>query len=469
MSPPLTILFTLACLAAPLEAQVEAPANRPPNILFFLVDDVGWGDPSCYGHPQLRTPSIDRLAAQGTLFTSFYANAPVCTPSRVGFLTGRFPSRDGWHAGMSTPARNLERGVPDWLDPEQPTIAPLLQGVGYRTAHFGKWHLGKQPGAPDLGAYGFDEHRSTNSRSATWPEAEEPYFRARSTALIVDEAIRFIEADRERPFYLQCWTLLVHATLDPTPEQLAPVGSLAVKAIDYPDTKQVYYASLLDLDAQLGRLLTALDRLGVAKDTIVVFTSDNGPEDIVVRGAAHSGIGSTGPFRGRKRSLYEGGVRMPFLVRWPEKVAAGRVEDTSILAGTDLLPTFCALAGVELPNELSLDGEDVSDILLGGSRPRRAPLFWEWRNEVHGHVLNRSPRLAMRDGPWKLLMNPDRSRIELYDLPNDPTELRDQSATQPEVVKRMSRALLEWSASLPPGKSAANAGKDDYPWPGSGR
>jgi N-acetylgalactosamine-6-sulfatase len=212
-------------------------------------------------------------------------------------------------------------------------------------------------------------------------------------------------------------------------------------------------------------LLAKLDEMGITDETLVLFSSDNGPEDIHVTNASHSGVGSAGPFRGGKRSLYEGGVRLPFIVRWPNRVSAGRVDDKSVVTAVDFLPTLCRLAGVDLPAGYQPDGEDVSDILLKQSRPRTKPLFWDWRWNVIGTVLNRSPRLGIREGDWKLLMNPDRSRVELFDIPRDPSELNNLADRRPEVVKTLSEKLLAWQRTLPQGPVQPTAGSNAYPWP----
>jgi N-acetylgalactosamine-6-sulfatase len=229
----------------------------------------------------------------------------------------------------------------------------------------------------------------------------------------------------------------------------------------------IYYAVVTEADRQIGRLLRRLDELGLADNTVVLFSADNGPEDICIRNASHSGVGSPGPFRGRKRSLYEGGVRVPFLLSWPGgNAATGAVDDDTPLCAVDLLPTFCALAGIELPGGLPLDGEDMSDILGGQSRPRTTPLMWEWRFHVYGHTLNRSPMLAIRQDNWKLLLNPSLDRVELYDIPNDSMELNDRADEHPELVAELSRRVLAWQATLPEGPTDPTAGSNDYPWPG---
>jgi len=441
-----------------------APVERP-NILFILTDDLGWGDLSCYGNQRLKTPNLDRLAKQGTLFTQFYVNGPVCSPSRAAFMTGHFPARHGIHGHFATPQENQRRGMPNFLDPAVPTIPALLKKAGYRTAHFGKWHLGSGPGAQLPDAYGIDVHKTVTSNDSRWKEAA-PGFRAQSTRLIVDETLQFIKQDLKRPFYINVWTLLPHATLDPTKEQLAPFMHLSPgTSSGHLGAHQIYFASLRDLDTQLGRLVDELDKLGLKDNTLILFSSDNGPEDIHIRNASHSAFGSPGPFRGRKRSLYEGGIRLPLIARWPGKVPAGRVETRSVVSGVDFLPTLLKVAGLDEDPSLKPDGEDVSDILRGGSRARRKPLFWEWRFRIAGYNINRSPMLAVREGDWKLLLNPDRSRVELYDIPHDPMELNNLAERRPEVVKTLAAKALAWQKTLPPGPVEPEAGRNDYPWP----
>jgi N-acetylgalactosamine-6-sulfatase len=457
-------LVLAAVLGLPARSGAAQPAARP-NVIFILADDLGWGDLGCYGHPHIRTPHLDRLARQGTLFTQFYVNGSVCSPSRCAFLTSRFPARQAIHGHFATHEQNKNRGMPNWLDPQVPTVTRLLQDAGYATAHFGKWHLGSGQGAPAPGAYGIADHRTVNSTGPGWDQPDAA-FRARSTAAFVDETLRFIKAHRQQPFYVNLWTLVPHATLNPTAEQMQPYANFQPGNISHKSAAQVYYASVTDLDTQVGRLLQGLETLGLADNTLILFSSDNGPEDIHIRNAGHSGIGSAGPFRGRKRSLYEGGVRVPFLVRWPAQVPAGRIDDTSVLAGVDFLPTLCKLAGVPLPAGFRPDGEDVSDILLGKARPRTTPLLWEWRFRIAGEVYHHSPLLAIREGDWKLLLNPDRSRVELYDIPRDATQLHNQAAQHPDVVERLAAKVLAWQRTLPEGPVDRAAGKNDYPWPG---
>lgn len=437
-----------------------AHSQEQPNIIFILADDLGWADLGCYGHPFIQTPNLDRLASQGTRFAQFYTNSAVCSPSRVAFLTGNFPARHRIHSALDTPEVNKTNGSADFLDPEATNVARVLKSAGYATAHFGKWHLGSTPKDPKPTAYGFDEFRSS------WPEAvPDPYFWSKTTNLIVDDGIRFIEKNRERPFYISLWTLIPHAILNPTPTEMARYRDFGPPNVPHKGAHQIYYGAVSGLDDQIGRLLAKLTELGLDEKTIVIFSSDNGPEDIDIYSVNHSGVGSTGAFRGRKRSLYEGGIRVPFIVRWPKQIPAGRVDNTSIVSAVDLLPTLSKLAGANIPDSYHSDGEDVSAALNGGAYKRKKLLMWEWRFDIYGHSVNRSPMLAIRDGDWKLLMNPDRSRVELYDVPRDPTELQNLAVRQPKVVARLSRPLLEWRNSLPPGPVRPSAGRNDFPGP----
>jgi N-acetylgalactosamine-6-sulfatase len=439
------------------KAWAGTAGGRKPNVVFILADDWGWGDLGCYGHRRLRTPNLDRMARQGTLFTQFYVSSGVCSPSRTAFLTSHFPARHAIHGHFATHQMNADRGMPDWLDPKVPTVTKLLKEADYATGHFGKWHLGGGPGAPKPDAYGFDAYRVASGEDPDW-NLWRADIRARSSELIVDETIKFIEAHRGGPFYVQAWLLDTHARLFPSEEQKAEYPNLL-------GALQIYYAAATEADKQIGRLLAKLDERGLAENTIVIFSADNGPEDIVIGNASEHGVGSPGPFRGRKRSLYEGGVRVPFIVWWPAATPANRVDDATAIAAVDFLPTLCRLAGVKIPADVTLDGEDMSEALRGKSVQRTTPLMWEWRFSVAGHVINKSPILAIRDGNWKLLVNPDRSRTELYDIPNDLMELNNQAEKYPEVVKRLSERVLNWQATLPKGPMDKDAGSNAYPWP----
>lgn len=436
-------------------------------MIFILTDDQGWQDAAFAGHPYVKTPHLDALAAQSTWFRQFYVAATVCSPSRTAFMTAHYPARHLVHGHFATHQQNLARSMPDWLAPETPTLASILKSAGYATAHIGKWHLGSGAEAPTPEAYGFDFVRHTTGNHPYWEEQNsDPYFRARSTQLFVDEAIQFIRQNRDRPFYLNLWTLLPHALLKPTPEQLEPYTNLQPSANagafgpwmrkylenakELTSQMQVFCASLTDLDTQLGRLFQTLAELSLADDTIVVFSSDNGPEDYRIGNAANAGVGSTGSLRGRKRSMYEGGIRTFGLVRWPGHVPAGRRDETSVVAAVDLLPTICKLTGTVVPSSVAPDGEDVSDIWMGDVRPRRKPLYWEWLFNVQGKDDGYMPSmLATRQGDWKLFVNHDGSQVQLFDVVADPGELHDVSQQNPAVVFSLKEDVLSWVQSLP--------------------
>lgn len=441
-----------------------------PNIIFIFADDWGWGDLGCYGHPHVETPNLDRLAAEGTLFSQFYVCSGVCSPSRAAVMTGRFPAHHGIHGHFADHDMNARRGMPNWLDPSSQTYTRLLQRHGYRIGHYGKWHLGHGDGAPEPFSYGIDECRINTGNG--------PYLgfltndvgpdRASSSERIVDETIGFIDRHKEEPFLVNVWLNDTHATLDPDEKQLEPYLRFAPKGLEekHPGANAIYFAAVANADRHIGRLLDHLDATGLTDDSIVIFSADNGPEDIAIQNASHSGVGSPGPFRGRKRSLYEGGIRTPFLLRWTNGgTPAGAVNDDTPLSAVDLFPTFCAAAGCDITEDYGLQGENMLDVFQGEPRGRSTPLMWEWRFRIAGHVINRSPILAIRDGRWKLLVNPDGDRTELFDIPSDPTELDNLANDYPDRVASMTERVKAWQSDLPEGPFDDTAGSNTYPWP----
>jgi N-acetylgalactosamine-6-sulfatase len=430
----------------------------PPNFVFFIADDLGWGDLGCCGHPYLLTPNADRLARQGTRFTQYYANHAVCSPSRAALLTGHFPARHRVHGGLPDPSSPVR-----WLDSSVVTVPRLLQKAGYATAHYGKWHLGSDREAPKVTEYGFDDHRGTlSSGPPLWDDPaalKDPYHRAKATGRIVDLGLDFIRRRRDgQPFYLHLASLVPHHPLKPTPEEqavydgktfdpgvfAAPTREYLRRQEDPQAAMRTYYAALSGWDKQLGRLLDELETLGVAHDTVVVLTSDHGPAH---ESAVHPDqAGSTGPFRGRKGSLLEGGVRVPFIARWPGTVPAGRVDDAAVLSGVDWLPTVCGLTGIAPPPAYKPDGEDMAAVLRGGARARAKPLFWE---RSFGEAESANPLLAMRSGDWKLHMKEKGDSVELYNVVQDPAQSRDLAVDAPDRASRMKAELLEWRRSLP--------------------
>jgi N-acetylgalactosamine-6-sulfatase len=430
------VLLSLSLLL-PVALRAAEPAPRP-NIVFIFADDWGWGDLSCHGHPWLKTPNLDRLAAQGIDFQQFNVLNPVCSPSRTAATTGMYPARFCIHEHFA-PGKNVQRGMPDWLDPKAPTLARFLKNTGYRTGHFGKWHLTNTgaEGAPAPQAYGFDESAVFNG-----PGVEAGLHDTASNA------VRFIRESAGRPFYVNVWLHESHTPHVPTKESLEKW-----KHLD--EQKQVYSAVITDGDNAVGEVLDALKAAGVESNTIVLFSADNGPEWTGNEKNKRMGegwgtwasVGQTGGLRGRKRSLFEGGVRVPFLVRWPGHAPAGSTNAATVVTAVDLLPTLCAAAGVELSKEYKGDGESLLAALNGEAAKRTRPVFWEWRGTKTEP--DWWPRLAVRDGDWKLVMTHDTHRIELHDLAADRAEAKDVAKEHADVAARLKKLALDWKDTLP--------------------
>ncbi len=457
----------------------EAPR---PNIVFILTDDQGYGDAAAFGHPYLKTPNLDRLKGTGTWYKNFYTPSAVCTPSRAGFMTGQFPARHRLHAHIANtnPGLDQARDMASQLDPQATNLARVLKQSGYRTAHLGKWHLGYQIPPTE---YGFDVARTAVGPGPSFASAEETKGRHMNhtvTARIAEEAAGFIKSQGptpKQPFFLQVWTTLPHATLDPTPEMLAKYDGLKIdpdhpafeswernyikRAADPQKAAATYYASITDLDEQIGKVLDALETTGLALNTIVLFSSDNGPEDYATHSARNAGFGSPGPFRARKRSHYEGGVRVPLVVRWPRHVHAGITDSDSLLNAIDFLPTLAALAKAELPPDYQTDGESFFETFASGKpHQRRMPMFWEWLFPVTGNPEEyQPPLLAVREGDWKLLFNPNGSRTELYNIVQDPREHNNLATQHPDIVSTLKGLGIKWQNSLPPNRHRADWSK----------
>lgn len=438
------------------------------NIVMIFVDDMGYGDLSCYGNPDVNTVRIDRMASEGMRFTRFYTVSPICSPSRVGVTTGSFPGRHQIHSFLAGRKTNRQRLTRDWLDPGIPTVARQFKEAGYATAHFGKWHMG---GGRDVGdaplpqAYGFDESvvafEGLGDRILVpkRDRASEALGRGiithspknQKTRLYVNRAMEFITKHKEEPFYLHLWLNDVHTGYLPSDEQLARVSTFN----GHPWMKK-FYAVLLELDAQIGRLIDHIDNHGLDRKTLIVLTSDNGPNLPRVKNGQPEPYSRTGPLRGEKWSLYEGGIRMPCIFRMPGTIPGGMVDEHSIIASVDLFPTFCQMAGVALPNEFEIDGEDFSIALTGKRFLRHKPLMWEY-GRLNIPFLrpksknNRSPNLAMIDRNWKLLINEDGSDLQLFharDLTTESPAL-DVASQFPEAAAHLKLQLLKFYQSLP--------------------
>jgi N-acetylgalactosamine-6-sulfatase len=435
--------------------------GEKPNIILILADDWGFGDLGCHGHGELQTPNLDRLAKQGTRFMQFRVTSPVCSPSRCSIMTGQYPARHRIHGHFARYDLNEQRNMPHWLDVGVHTLPRLLQSGGYKTAHFGKWHLGGgggmhgHPDAPEPVLYGYDETRVWNGNgpgwngTTPWPfpipnDTDEPFL-PHSDLLAVEGAMTFIErqAATNHPFFINLWLRTPHTPLRATAEQRKPYLH-----IDEP--KQTYYAVITEADRQIGRLIEFIEAKGITENTLILFTSDNGPETPNKRAPETQFCqGSTAGLRGRKRSLYDGGVRVPFLVKWPGVVPANRVDYQSLLSSVDLFPTLSRIAGVHIPTELHLDGVDTFDALEGKPFDRQIPLMWEWRFANPAPDSRECPMHAIRWGNYVLLQNPDGNRVELFNTSIDYWQQENIAASNPDMVKRLQVQLQEWSTTLP--------------------
>jgi N-acetylgalactosamine-6-sulfatase len=442
-----TFLVCTFFACAPAHASAAASA-AVPNLVFILADDWGWGDLGAHGHPYLQTPHLDRLAAQGTDFRQFTVAGSVCSPSRAAIMTGQFPARFSLHGHFATVASHVQRGMPDWLNPKAVMLPRLLQQAGYATAHFGKWHLTNimVPDAPLPSAYGYDAYGAFNCPGPQMPVHDD-----------VKNSIAFIERSHAagKPFFLNLWVHEPHTPHYPKPEYLAKFAHLPDEA------SRIYAAVIAHADARLGELLATLDRLGLAQSTLVVFTSDNGPENTGPADrrmgedestgpgfSSWASVGTTGGHRGRKRSLLQGGIGVPFLARWPGKIAAGKVDNATPITAVDLLPTFCAIAGAKLPAAYAPDGIDQTAALLGQpAAPRTKPIFWQWTTATKSG--DNWPALAVRNGGEKLLVGKDPAQVELFRFPSDSLEKTNLSQQQADDVARLRALLAAWTATLP--------------------
>lgn len=434
-------------------AILPVTAAEKPNIVFIFADDWGWGDLSCHGHPYVRTPNIDRLASEGTDFHRFTVASGVCSPSRTAVLTGHFPARYNIDGHFAWVPSNARRNMPDWLDTAAPTLPRILQGAGYATAHFGKWHLANDmiPDSPLPSEYGYDEYGAYNCAGEQMPVHED-----------ARQAIAFIEKCRSgnKPFFLNLWLHEPH-----TPFHTVPKYEWRFRGMEN-EEERIYASVLSHADDRIGEVLDALDRLGLSGNTLVIFSSDNGPAraagpaklELTYDTATGAGWGIaaskgvTGGRKGYKAALFEGGIGVPFIARWPGRIAAGKIDDRSLISAVDLLPTFCEIAGAELPAGYVPDGVSQVAVLKGTPAEARAkPLFW--KSQAPWPAPQTRPdhwvSYAVVAGNRKLVANNDSSHVELYDIAADPYEKNDLKALEQEVVAKMLEQLAAWKSTLP--------------------
>lgn len=452
MGIPKVLGFAVALILGTAAAMA---GDERPNIVVY-ADDMGYTDLGCYGGDLARTPHIDRMAREGVRLTRYYSASPICSPSRCGLLTGQFPARWRITSYLQTRAGNRACGQADFLDPAAPTLPRALKQVGYATAHVGKWHLGggrDVQDAPKFAAYGYDVGLGTYESPEPHPDitatdwiwsADDPVKRWDRSRWMVDKTLAFLEQHPDAPCFVNLWLDDVHTPWVPSAEDQAvgKDGKTAGKA----STPERLGGVLEELDRQMGRLLDALREDRSGRPTLVLFLSDNGPLPTFDRRRS-------GGLRGSKMSLYEGGVRLPFIAWGPGIVPAGVTNTATVLSAVDLFPTLCTLAGAPLPPGYRPDGQDMFPALRGEKPRRSAPLLWEYgRNPTsfaYPQGEDRSPNVAILEGDWKLLVQDDGAGPELYDLATDPEERYNRGEAHPDLARRLSDAALRWRRAMP--------------------
>ncbi|MBI5774480.1 MAG: arylsulfatase [Verrucomicrobia bacterium] len=449
------LLLGLGVFCALVYPSFAGSAPARPNIIYLMVDDMGWGDAGCYGQKHIQTPNIDRLAREGTRFTDVYAGASVCAPSRSVLMTGqhlghtRIRGNSGMVGGVGQ-----QRRIP--LEPGDVTVAMLLKQAGYTTGITGKWGLGEPDTAGIPNKKGFDEwfgylnqqHAHTYYTDYLWKNTERFPLTGNlngqtnlySHDLIADWSLDFVKRHKGEPFFLYlAWTL--------------PHGKYVVPSLetygdkDWPHDFKVHAAMVTRLDRDLGRLMALLKELGLDEKTIVFFCSDNGGV------ARREGVlDSVGPFRGQKAAQYEGGLRVPMIVRWPGKVAAGQVSSAPWYFA-DVLPTLCDLTGAKVAGKV--DGVSVLPTILGRAQPELSTRMMYWEQYSGGF------QQAVRWGKWKGHQVAADGKFALYDLSTDQMEARDVAAQHPDVVKRLREFMTaahvpspNWLVKVPAAKKA---------------
>ena len=430
----------LVCLLLIVPRGMSAKDSLP-NIVFFFADDLGYGDLACYGHPYAETPFLDQLAEEGTRYTQAYVTGVTCNPSRTGLMTGLHPAR-------------FQKYAADFGFGDRVTITELLKRRGYTTGHFGKWHIGPDETEVD-GIYGIDRVEVIGKSKDKSAGRDDD---------LTSAAIEFIRKNAGKaPLYVNIWGHSTHFPVT-VPDELAErFNGVEFRREDFSpsiqqkfddceklggnlqDAMQQYLGDVWAIDRNVGRVLAAIDDLGIRENTIFVFSSDHGPAPVKLgsKGArefSENMLGYAGIYRGGKHNQWEGGVRVPLIIRWPGNVQADRVDSESVFSFLDWMPTLAAIAGIEdLPERL--DGEDLSGVWLGESRKRSGPLFWQ--------VSSSNASASMRDGNWKLHEEGRRTPLELFDLTRDPSEQENVAKQYPQVVEELSKKLNAWKAELP--------------------
>jgi len=427
--------------------------NRKPNVIVILTDDMGFSDIGTFGGKFVPTPNIDALAKNGLKLTQYYSGAPICSPSRASILTGMYPGRWNFATYLDNKKHNKNAEQADFLDPNAPSIGKVFKSAGYATGHFGKWHMGggrDVKNAPGFEKYGFDAHASTyespdpdpllTATNWIWSD-KDSIKRWDRTKYFVDQTLKFIKENKGKPSFVNLWPDDVHTPWVPKADD-SYTGNFPIGQEDEAAFKLV----LKEFDVQIGRLVAGLEQIGELDNTIIIFTSDNGPLPSF-RGSRSGGL------RGSKLSLYEGGTRMPFIITWPGRIPAGKIDNVSEVNAIDLLPSLAKMTGIKLPAGYKGDGLDRSAVLTGKSSLREKAMFWEYgRNNIaykYPKPIDKSPNLAVRSGQWKLLMNSDGTDVQLYNIVKDKNETTNLNKDNIAVTNKLKQELNDWWKSLP--------------------
>ena len=440
-------------------ARAAEPGKRP-NIVYIMADDLGWTDLACYGSKYYETPNIDKLAAQGTRFTDGYTCGPNCQPTRAALLTGQYGPRTGvytvgniyrfnWQTRPLKPVANVMD-----LPLEKTTFAQQLQKAGYKTAMFGKWHLGPKTGPHGPAERGFGEAIESSGKHfdfETTPHVDVPKG-AYLADFLTDRAVDFITRHKDEPFFLYLPHFGVHGPHQAKAELIEKfkkkegAGGPAVGGHNDP----TYAAMIYSVDESVGRVIKTLEDLKLAENTLVVFTSDNGGVGgYPSAGVNIGGITDNAPLKGGKGTLYEGGVRVPFIFRWPGKIEAGTTSDTPIIS-VDLFPTMMELTGAKAPENQPLDGVSIVSLLTEKTPVAERDLYWHFPGYL-GAAQNQwrtTPVGAVRSGDFKLLEFFEDGKLELYDLKNDLGQKHDLAKEKPDVAKALHEKLVAWRETV---------------------
>lgn len=442
--PGLWVLMIAAVvLLAAMRAGAAEGSSKRMNVIVMLVDDLGWTDLSCFGSRYYETPNLDRLASEGMRFTNAYSACTVCSPTRACILTGQYPARlhiTDWIAGHKRPHAKMK--VPEWtmhLATDIPNVAKALKTAGYATASIGKWHLGEEAYWPEK--QGFDLNVAGNHRGQP-PSYFSPYKMENLSEgpdgeflsdRLTTEAIQFIEKNKERPFFVYFPHYAVHT---PVMAKAAAIEKYKAKSDPRGVHKDAKYAGLIEsVDESVGRLLAKLEELKLSENTLIVFTSDNG---------GLIGVTRNDPLRVGKGSAYDGGVRVPLIVRWPGVTRAGSVSETPVFTA-DYLPTILEATGANWDSGAVLDGVSLKPVLSGSEALKRDAIYWHY---PHYHPGGATPYGAVREGDFRLVEFYEDGRVELYNLREDVGETRDLAKENPGKAEALLTKLRAWRKSV---------------------